>query len=56
MAKGNEDNVLDILEQLYGCLDNSEYYNYDDAEDMELAKKEVLNLLDKMIKRRMKND
>lgn len=48
-------NVIDILDNLHGHLEDCEFYNYDDAEDMELAKKEVLVLLEKMIERRMKN-
>lgn len=47
-------NVLHILEDLKFHLDNCEFHNYDDADDMHLAKKEVIKILDNLIKRREK--
>ena len=46
-------NIVHILEDLYNRLEDSEYHEYDDAEDMHLAKAEVLKIIDRMIKRRM---
>lgn len=46
-------NILYILEDLYNVLEEAEYHEYDDAEDMHLAKVEVLKIIDRMIKRRM---
>lgn len=46
-------NIIHILEDLYNRLEDSEYHEYDDAEDMHLAKAEVLKIIDRMIKRRM---
>lgn len=53
-VKANPNNVIDILENLYGHLADCEFYHYDDAEDMHRAKAEVLKILDSMIKRRIK--
>lgn len=53
-VKANPHNVIDILENLYGHLDDCEFHEYDDAEDMNRAKAEVLKTLDSMIKRRIK--
>lgn len=52
--KANVDNVIHILEDLRNHLDECEFHDYDDAEDMELAKKEVHKILDNLIKRRNK--
>ena len=52
--KADLDNVVHILEDLRAHLDDCEFHEYDDAEDMELAKKEVLKILDNLIKRRSK--
>lgn len=52
--KADIDNVVHILEDLRNDLDGSEFHEYDDAEEMELAKCEVLKILDNLIKRRSK--